>query len=365
MIPKLKSSLDEDELLDALPERLKRLGERHDDLTVITDIRRKFPVAPSKVIDLMVDVKFQKKVYLLAFEVMSSGMPLYVRNKIVTLNTLIRQSQIDAIPVLAAPFFSEGSRDICIENEVCYFDLIGNVYLKLPNLLIDIVVSETPQFEKRSFRSLFRPQAASVLRTMLNEPKRSWRVNELAEAASVSIGHVSNVRKELVRREWGKATSNGIQVTDPNVVLDSWQQAYEAPKFDRLDMYTTLHGKELLDAFRRVFREQVSTPIAAFALYSAAQWIAPYVRTGTEHLYATDHGAELVMNAIDGSRVTAGSNISVRVLKDANILRDAVEPTPGIVCTSPIQTYLDLSIAGDRGTEAADFLRKQVLSSAL
>ena len=255
MIPKLKSSLDEDELLDALPERLKRLGERHDDLTVITDIRRKFPVAPSKVIDLMVDVKFQKKVYLLAFEVMSSGMPLYVRNKIVTLNTLIRQSQIDAIPVLAAPFFSEGSRDICIENEVCYFDLIGNVYLKLPNLLIDIVVSETPQFEKRSFRSLFRPQAASVLRTMLNEPKRSWRVNELAEAASVSIGHVSNVRKELVRREWGKATSNGIQVTDPNVVLDSWQQAYEAPKFDRLDMYTTLHGKELLDAFRRVFRE--------------------------------------------------------------------------------------------------------------
>ena len=41
---------------------------------------------------------------------------------------------------------------------------------------------------------------------------------------------------------------------------------------------------------------------------------------------------------------------------------DTVEPAPGAVCTSPVQTYLDLSIAGERGAEAAAYLRQQKLS---
>jgi hypothetical protein len=41
---------------------------------------------------------------------------------------------------------------------------------------------------------------------------------------------------------------------------------------------------------------------------------------------------------------------------------DTIEPAPGAVCTSPVQTYLDLSIAGERGAEAADHLRQERLS---
>ena len=360
MKPKLKSSLNVNELETALPERLASLCERHTDFKV-KSVRANFPIKPHKNIDIAVEVEIHGRQYLLAFDAMSSGVPLNVRNHIVMLNSLISQYQRDAIPVLVAPFFSENSRNICIENEVCYFDLLGNVFLKFPTLLIDIVVPETPRFEKRSFRGLFRPQAASILRTMLNDPERCWRVTELAQASSASIGHVSNVRKELLRREWGEVTSNGIQLVDPGVVLDSWREVYQPPKYERLDMYTTLHGDALLNACREVFEEQGTPPQIAFALNSAAQWIAPYMRTGTEHFYATDCGAESLKEAIVGTDTTTGPNVSVRVLQDTSILRDAVEPSPGIVCTSPIQTYLDLCVAGERGIEAADFLRRQAL----
>jgi hypothetical protein len=50
------------------------------------------------------------------------------------------------------------------------------------------------------------------------------------------------------------------------------------------------------------------------------------------------------------------------VPKDLGLLADTIEPAPGAVCTSPIQTYLDLSIAGERGAEAAEHLRQERLS---
>jgi hypothetical protein len=38
-----------------------------------------------------------------------------------------------------------------------------------------------------------------------------------------------------------------------------------------------------------------------------------------------------------------------------------VEAGPGVICTSAVQTYLDLTNAGERGKEAADHLRQEKL----
>ena len=56
--------------------------------------------------------------------------------------------------------------------------------------------------ESRALRSIFNPKAAAILRVMLREPDRAWRVTDLAEKANASLGHVSNVRKALLEREW-------------------------------------------------------------------------------------------------------------------------------------------------------------------
>jgi hypothetical protein len=57
-----------------------------------------------------------------------------------------------------------------------------------------------------------------------------------------------------------------------------------------------------------------------------------------------------------------GENVVVILPKDLGLLADTVEPAAGAICTSPVQTYLDLSMAGERGAEAADHLRQERLS---
>jgi hypothetical protein len=45
--------------------------------------------------------------------------------------------------------------------------------------------------------------------------------------------------------------------------------------------------------------------------------------------------------------------------KDDGVFIDKVEAASGIDCTSPVQTFLDLSVVGDRGREAAEHLRRK------
>ena len=54
--------------------------------------------------------------------------------------------------------------------------------------------------------------------------------------------------------------------------------------------------------------------------------------------------------------------MTVTLLTDLGVFRDAVEPAPGIICSNPIQTYLDLAAAGERGRQAADYLRQERLT---
>jgi hypothetical protein len=57
-----------------------------------------------------------------------------------------------------------------------------------------------------------------------------------------------------------------------------------------------------------------------------------------------------------------GENVIVSAPRDRGVFLDVYEPVPGIRCTSPVQTYLDLSVSGERGREAAEHLRRTRLT---
>ena len=109
--------------------------------------------------------------------------------------------------------------------------------------------------------------------------------------------------------------------------------------------------------------EQLSPQrIGPSAASSAARWIAPYGKTGTEYFYANREGAARITDTLRASGVDKGENVSIRLPKDQDILADTIEPLSGVICTSPVQTCLDLSVSGERGVESADHLRREVLS---
>jgi hypothetical protein len=312
--------------------------------------------------DLIARLLVDGRPHLLICEYKSNGQPRYARSALLELRNYVTHRAPAATPVFIAPYISPAVRQMCEEKGVGYLDLEGNARIAFGGVFIERVVAGKPVAEQRELKSLFRPKSAQVLRTMLREPGRAWRVTELSKTSGVSLGQVSNVRTGLIDRDWARATDDGLVLSEPDALLDAWRDSYTAPPGERLRFYTPLHGSTLEDAARSALRADNGPGRAAFASFSAAQWLSPYARTGSHYFFADDEGLRKLQAALKLTPSSKGENVVVTVPKDLGLLADTVEPAPGAPCTSPVQTYLDLSIAGERGAEAADHLRQERLS---
>jgi hypothetical protein len=152
-----------------------------------------------------------------------------------------------------------------------------------------------------------------------------------------------------------------LSLTELDALLDAWRGAYEPPAGIQLRFYTTLHGGALEKAARKALGANKDGN-AMFASFSAAHWFAPYARTGSEFFYADEAGVKMLQDALKLSSTPKGENVVVTQLKDLGLFRDRIEPALGVLCTSPVQTYLDLAAAGERGREAAEHLRRERLT---
>ncbi len=150
--------------------------------------------------------------YGLLIEVKSNGAPRFARAAVYRLESCVaqlrRSSEANAgwrpIPMLVTPYLSPESRAICTDHKVAYLDLVGNAWLAFDTVYIERAVTQRPRSEARTLRSIFTPKAAAILRVLLRDPDRAWRVADLATQARASYGHVSpagrpaaNVAREL------------------------------------------------------------------------------------------------------------------------------------------------------------------------
>jgi Transcriptional regulator, AbiEi antitoxin, Type IV TA system len=354
-----------------VPESVKELEDRAAEflenlIQQVPAIKVKKVEVETESVDRGVDILVQLNVaghpHTLVCEVKANGQPRYVREGLLQLRNYIAHFGGAATPIFIAPYLSPEAQAMCREQGVSFLDLEGNARLVFDSVFIERLVPKKPSGERRELRSIFKPKSAQVLRVMLRDPGRVWRVTELAESAKVSLGHVSNVRSRLLDREWGKVSDKGgLFVSQPDALLDAWRDAYEPPAGKRISFYTTLHGGGFEDAARRALHLDSMKGQAAFASFSAAHWLAPYGRTGSQYFYAGNAGLDRLKTELKLSSVSKGENVVVTLPKDQELFRDLVEPAPGAVCTGPIQTYLDLTAAGERGREAADHLRQETL----
>jgi hypothetical protein len=312
--------------------------------------------------DILVNITVSGRPRMLVCEVQSNGQPRYVRTALLELRNYAAHHGSDITPILIAPYLSVEAQAMCREQAVGYLDLEGNARLAFDGVFMERLVSDRPLVERRELKSLFKPKSAQVLRAMLRDPSRPWRVTELAEATGVSLGHVSNVRAGLLDREWAQISGEGLLLSEPDALLDAWRNAYEPAQGKQIRFYSALHGSALENAARDALGAKAPEGRAVFASFSAAHWLAPYGRTGMQYFYADEGGLERLRASLKLSPASKGENIVVTQPKDDSVFFDTVELAPGAVCTSLIQTYLDLSAAGERGQEAAQHLRRERLT---
>ena len=154
--------------------------------------------------DILVRLKASNHTHVLVCEVKSSGQPRYVRDGILQLRNYVAHSNIQATPVFIAPYLSPEARMLCRENEVCFVDLQGNVRLEFDGVFIERIVSNKPPSERRQLKSLFRPKSAQVLKMMLHDPDRKWRV----EDSQSQLKSVLDTSVTCARAYW---TENGLR----------------------------------------------------------------------------------------------------------------------------------------------------------
>ncbi len=314
-------------------------------------------------VDLICHVDFDGRRHALVGEVKASGQPRHVQGALLQLKQYVgRQRGPElATPVFIAPYLSEDARALCVEHEVGYLDFEGNARIVFPGFFMSRSVAGKPPAERRQLRSLFKPKSASVLRTLLREPSKRWRVADLAAASLVSVGHVSNVRNSLLDRGWAEVSEEGVFLSHPDGLLDAWRDDYAPPGGNRRAFYTTLHGASFEAAIRKGGTAGAHGGLAMLSSFSAANWLAPYARTGTHSFYADEAGMDRLRQLLDLSPAGRGDNVVVTVIDDRALFQDSVEAADGIHCTSPVQTYLDLYVSGERGREAAEHLRGERL----
>src|SRR5438874_11951212 len=176
--------------------------------------------------DLMLKFHLGEQEHTVVVEVSSLGQPRQIRGAVTRLAE-IRRELPGAYPVAAAVYIGPQSARILKGHNLGYVDLSGNCYLALENVLVEKEGKRNLRASTRPLRSLFAPRATRVVRVLLVEPARAWRLEELARAAQVSLGHTHNVVKRLQELAWVEHDeSQRIRLGKPADPLERWCESY-------------------------------------------------------------------------------------------------------------------------------------------
>jgi hypothetical protein len=351
----IQQMMKEQELLEQGSEELKLVLGRVPSLAGIAPHLTSTVWAGSDTgIDLLFELEMPEGPVRLAVEVKANGQPRHVQSAIHSLSYYVHRAG-PAYPVLIAPYLSEQSRHICEEAGLGYLDLEGNCRLAFAGIYIEREAPPSPKTIRKDAAALFTPKSTRVLRALLRDPYRSWKVQDLADAAGVSIGQASNVRKALLDKEWAIPDVEGLKIKDPDDLLDGWRAAYRPPPGETHEYYTPRHGDALTDALRSL-ADGPGQVVAGGQ--TAARWLSPYLRSPMEFFYTDRTGLDALSKALLLVPKERGGNVTVTVVKDEGVLLDRIMPVPRLWTTGIVQTYLDLFTMGDRGQEAAEFLRR-------
>lgn len=306
-------------------------------------------------VKLQVWIRVQGQPRLLLTQVKNNGQPRLARLAVYELKDRLGGNP-DTYGIFMAPYISPEAGKICEDAGVGYLDLAGNCLISFETIYIRQSGASNPNVQKRDLRSLYSPKAERVLRAMLTEPRRAWKITELAQAVDVSLGQVANVKKLLADREWLGVNDAGMYLSQPGSLLDDWSKAYNYRRNQVYEFYSLTEPAKtevrLAEACERLGMRYALTS------FSGAIRIAPMVRYNRAVVYvAGDLSA--VAAAAQLKPVDSGPNILLLTPYDEGVFY-AASSIGGMVTASPVQVYLDVIGSRARGQEAADAIRQEL-----
>ena len=299
--------------------------------------------------DLLVKLKLPVSKQTLIVDIKRSGQPRLARQSVNQL-LLYRESFRTAYGVFVAPYISKSAAEICTRENIGYMDLSGNCLLTFQQIYIRREGKPNIFSEKRDLRSLYSPKSSRMLRILINNPGKKWKIQQLADESEISLGQVFNVKKLLMDREWIQIDSNGFSLGQPGDLLNEWEKNYT---FRRNNVHYLYSIKSQLDIELEIMDACTKYGINyAFTGFTAALRIAPSVRSKVVMAYI-ENGVEQLIEATGLKEVSSGANTLLLNPYDKGIFY-GTRTVDDIRIVSPVQIYLDLQGFRGRGQEAAE-----------
>jgi len=308
--------------------------------------------------DLLVKFKLGGEDQTLLLEVTSVGQPKQIREAITRLGEL-RAEMNGAYPVAVAQYISSQGASLLKRNGLGYLDLSGNCYLAFGNVLIEKEGKPNLRPSTRPLKALFAPRATRVVRALLVDPAHLWRLDELAKASKVSLGHAHNVIKRLGDLAWvERGEQQRIHLSKPADLLDAWVDAYTY----RLNESATYFSPEritrkLVGDLARAAQE--ADRRFAFTLHAGAALVAPNVRFPAIHCYL-EGDPEPVARALGLRPGDDEGNVHLLAPYDPGVFHAPITKSGVPVVCMP-QLYVDLYHYERRGREQAAHLRREAM----
>jgi len=305
-------------------------------------------------VDLILNALVSDKPTQFVVEVKAQGEPRLVRVAVEQLKKYF-QGKEDAYGVIVAPYLSEASMRICKEAGIGCVDLAGNALLSFQQFYIE--VKETSGKNRiaapRVAKSLFFPKSSRVLRVLLAEPARRWRVEEISKEAKISIGLASRVKQALLDQEWIGEENKQFFLADPEKALAEWAAKYSYTLNESFTYYSGLKDEELAAAIRSECQKREWE--YGLALFTGARRVAPFVTFPRFFAYVKGDIISLA-KSLQFKKVESGANVTILSPYDDGVFYGLQKDAKGTQVVSNIQLYLDLKSYLGRGEEAAQFI---------
>jgi hypothetical protein len=284
---------------------------------------------------------------------------------------LARDPEIEAVVVERSPRGLDAAAE---EAGVSYLDLRGRGRLVAPGFVYVVPPPPSlsawrsgedlpPDSERRGSSagarrvSPFAPKASRLVRALLADVGREWRLSDLAKLVAVDPGNAHRVLGALVETGLIERDDDRYVVSDPGSLLEAWAEATPLPRM-RITFELAGDPRQWLGWFLR------DGP-GRFAISGemAAELLAPYLPARRILLHCLDSEAlDRVRDAEREARelLPSGAARVIAVPAEERV-GDFGSTTEGLPLVSPAQLYVDLFRERGQAREAAEHVRRQLL----
>ena len=277
---------------------------------------------------------------------------------------ILRYVGANQVPMFSSHFLGPNRRALLKEMGISYIDMAGNIYLRAPGILIEREGKPNRLSYQREGLNPYSDKASVILRILMEEPMRSWKIREIARAGSITPGWASRVAASLVSR--GLVTydqKEGITLLRGEDVLKEWADFYDWHKNRFYYYYCHAYdAQELLNKISRLVNGKVKF---ALGFQAGAYLVSPYSTFSQVHLVIDRGPYDTIRREIEQrlelEERKDGANL-ILVLpyyKHTALFKSRKIKNWWVV--SDTQLYLDLNRYPLRGREQAEKLMEKVI----